>query len=219
MKDLTKYLIISFCLICCTKAAPKKIIPSGWMPKGNHFENYQYYVAKDPNPAYNNCICIESDMGSKNDFCTLRQAISAKAYRNQKVRFTGHIKTNQTKGPAALWMSVYDSTGRVIGFDNMINGNSYRAILGTHNWKECEIVLFVPENAASIAFGCLLGYKGEAYFDKFNITKVDSAYSVTGFSADELANIPQPTKASIPSPLPSLNMQPMNLDLEEGGGK
>lgn len=214
MKILYSFFIISFLNMSCAETAKKRNIPPGWLCDGRHIDNYQFYLVKDANSAFNNCLFISSNKATNNDFCTIGQSLSAKEYKNSRICLTGFIKTNNTAGKAALWMSIYDKSGVIVGFDNMITGIRPRAVSSTHDWKEYAIVLNVPEKAELIAFGGLLQNNGEAYFDKFKISKVDSTYTITGFSKSYLGD-----SASIKGIKPTNKLYPLNMDFEEGATK
>jgi hypothetical protein len=127
-------------------------------------------------------------------FGTLTQGISAEAFRGQRVRYSGFVRTEGAKDAGAgLWMRVDGAKpGETLAFDNMHG----REITGTTEWKRCEIVLDVPQEAAEIYFGALLAGKGTAWVDDLKIEKVDTSVPTTDL-----------TKQALPS-------QPRNLDFE-----
>jgi hypothetical protein len=127
-------------------------------------------------------------------FGTLVQGFDPEAYRGQRIRYSGYVRSEKAEGGgAALWMRVDGAKpGDTLAFDNMQG----RAITGTTEWKKCEIVLDVPKEAATISFGALLAGKGTAWVDDLQIEKVDASVPIT-----DLTKQPLPT-------------QPKNLDFE-----
>lgn len=62
---------------------------------------------------------------------------------------------------AALWMKADGQDGLLAAFDNMAS----RATLGDAGWQRYEIVVHVPEDARTLAFGVKLGAKSQAWPD------------------------------------------------------
>jgi hypothetical protein len=89
-----------------------------------------------------------------------------------------------------------------LAFDNM----QKRAIKGTADWKQYEIVLDVPDNGVVIAFGVLLAGKGQVWVDDFKFETVDNKVSVTDMKA--------PPRDSKIESLDKIPKQPTNLDFE-----
>ncbi len=54
-----------------------------------------------------------------------------------------------------------DGNRRTLGFDNMLN----RAVTGTTDWKQFEVVLDVPTEAVNIVIGAFLSGKGQMWAD------------------------------------------------------
>jgi hypothetical protein len=127
-------------------------------------------------------------------FGTLVQGFDPGAYRGQRIRYSGYVRSEKAEGGgAALWMRVDGAkSGETLAFDNMHG----REITGTRDWTKCEIVLDVPKGAATINFGALLAGKGTAWVDDLQIEKVDSSVPITDLTKQ---------------PLPA---QPRNLDFE-----
>lgn len=112
------------------------------------------------------------------DFATFVLTVSAQPWQGGKLRFSGWLRTAiADEGWAALWARVDAADGTVLAFDNM--DVSDRAVRGTRDWERHEIVLAVPEDAASISFGSLLVGDGTAWFDEFSLTRADEATPVT----------------------------------------
>jgi hypothetical protein len=117
------------------------------------------------------------------------QNCSAEKYAGKRVRMSGYIKSAQVKSWAAMWLRV-DKDSDAISFDNMAD----RAIKGDTPWKKYEIVLDIPEDATSLAYGVLLGGTGQVWFDDITFEVVD--------------------KKDVPSTATVLS-EPTNLDFDE----
>lgn len=136
--------------------------PRGW---GGGGEGYQ--LSADGKVAHtgNASGCIRSTARSgPRDFGSLTQCVQPGAFRGERVRYSGYLKTAGVKGWAGLWMRV-DGSGRQtsLAFDNMGD----RPVVGSTDWTQYEIVLDVPEEATGICFGFLLVDEGTVWGDDF----------------------------------------------------
>lgn len=161
--------------------------PQGWFETGSAFHDYDMGSQPGDRHAGDNNAFIRSVKDSKG-FGSLMQTVSADAYRNQRVRLSGYLKTKDA-GSAGLWMRVDGSERRIVGFDNM----EKRALHGDNDWQQYSIVLDVPSDALDIAFGLLLEGNGEVLADDFRLETVGNDIPVTG------------------APLPQLPKQPRNM--------
>jgi hypothetical protein len=104
------------------------------------------------------------------------QTFKADAYRGQRVRLSGYVRSQDVGNWAGLWLRVDGSKNDVLSFDNMQD----RAIKGTSDWQKCEIVLDVPEEAQEIAFGLLLAGRGQVWMDDLKFETVGKDIPTTG---------------------------------------
>jgi beta-lactamase regulating signal transducer with metallopeptidase domain len=98
---------------------------------------------------------------------SLTNGTSAVPYRGKRLKYSGFLRS-QDAGTAGLWMrvdSIQDGVAKPIAFDNM----STRPIKGTTEWNEYAVVLDVPPEATSIAFGILLTGQGTLWGDDLKI--------------------------------------------------
>jgi hypothetical protein len=157
--------------------------PPGWFATGNAKDNYDMGTQLgDLGPGDNNAY-IRAVKDSKG-FGGMMQVVSAEAYRNQRVRLSGYLKTKDA-GWAGLWMRV-DGASRGIAFDNMQD----RAPHGNSDWQLYTIVLDVPSDALDIAFGFLLDGNGEALADNFKLEVVGQDVPVTAQSRPSFSKQP-----------------------------
>jgi len=108
-------------------------------------------------------------------FGTLMQSISASDYAGKRVRLRAWVRSQDVGDWAGVWMRV-DKEKTVVAFDNMES----RAIKGTQSWKQCDVVLDVPEDATGIFFGILLSGSGEVWMNDVSLEVVGKEVPVTG---------------------------------------
>ena len=108
-------------------------------------------------------------------FGTVMQTIAATNHRGSRVRLTGWMRSVDVTGWAGLWMRVDGSPRTTLAFDNM----QTRAVRGTTDWQQYEVVLDVADEASAIAFGFLLVGEGEVWVDDFSLETVSDAYATT----------------------------------------
>jgi len=104
----------------------------------------------------------------------LLQHFAADDYRGKRMRLTARLRCEDVSTMGAMWMRV-DRAGKPLAFDNMMN----RAFRGTAEWRECSIVLDVPEEADTILFGMGLSGPGTLWMDDVSFQEVGSDVPVT----------------------------------------
>jgi erythromycin esterase len=104
----------------------------------------------------------------------LTQSVRSDAYRGERVRFSGWLKTSELKdGGVGLWFRS-DGDGEQ-PFDNMES----RRITGTRDWQEVSVVVDIPETSIGFAFGVLMASPGIVWADDFKLEVVDKSAPVT----------------------------------------
>jgi hypothetical protein len=145
-------------------------VPRGWHLAGTKPAEYEAGV--DPEQAYqgHDTAFLRSKRPSVDGFGTLMQSISAEQYKGTNVRLSGLVKSEEVTGWAGLWMRV-DKGTEPLAFDNM----QKRSINGTTGWQRYYVVLDVPKDATSVAFGILLSGPGQVWLNntKFEIVGLD----------------------------------------------
>jgi hypothetical protein len=140
----------------------------------------------------------------------LAQSIRADAYRGQRVRLTGWIRTASTElaGQAGLWMRV-DGPRGVLAADFMTD----RPLVGTRDWAPYSAVLDVPRDAVGITFGLALAGAGQVWLDDVDLAVVGREVATTGRSGSDIARsmIARPPLAAYRS----APMRPVNLSFEQ----
>ncbi|HWA28860.1 MAG TPA: sigma-70 family RNA polymerase sigma factor [Lacunisphaera sp.] len=175
-------------------AGVTRTAPAGWYPNGNNPKAFE--VGVDPNQSFGGVASAYAkslDDSAEKSFGGLGQAISADQYKNQRVRLTGWIKTEDANnGGGRLWLRVDGETrGQSLGFDNM----EKRAPKGTTDWTEYSIVLDVPAEAKSLNYGFFLSGKGQMWVNGLNIEPVGP-------------EIPTTNMITAPKPLPTAPVNP-----------
>ena len=72
-----------------------------------------------------------------------------------------------------------------VAFDAM----AHRPVVGTRDWRRYDVVLDVPVQAASLAFGAHLAAAGTIWVDDVKLEIVDASVPVTGSSASPPRNL------------------------------
>jgi hypothetical protein len=168
--------------------------PAGWHANGSNPKAFE--VGVDQNQPFGGVASayVKSvDDSAEKDFGGMMQSTSADQYKNQRVRMTGWIKTEDANNDGAhLWLRVDgQNKEKLLGFDNM----NKRAPKGTTDWEEYSIVLDVPDEATSLNYGFFLGGKGQMWVNGVNIERVG-------------AEVPTTNMLTAPKPLPTA---PVNL--------
>jgi hypothetical protein len=164
--------------------------PQGWAIKGDKPTKYEFALEVSADDK-KTVVDIKSKASEIEGFTTLMQKISADKYDNQRLEFTGWLKTSNIKVLGGLWMRIDTENGRVLSFDNM----EKRPIIGTTDWKKYGIVLDVPKDAHAISFGILIHGTGEICARDLSLKTVSKDVPVTSGSEQE-----------------SLQSEPVNLD-------
>ena len=142
-------------------------------------------------------------------FATMGQALSAVAYRGQRVRLSGYLRADSIIGEGAgLWMRV-DGATATLGFDNMISFG--RSVIGTTTWMPYAVVLDVPMDAVGVTIGALFKGRGLVRVDDVKFEIVDRSVPTTGSStrSPHTGDSASLTNSSLRNP-----SVPTNLDFE-----
>ncbi len=148
-----------------------------WFPTGSAPGKYKMGVDSSVQHEQQNAMTIKSSDAEVEGFGTLMQNTKPEKYKGKRIRMTGYMKSNEVTDWAGFWLRV-DQAGsqQILSFDNMED----RAIKGTTDWKQYDIVLDVPTEASNIAFGALLSGTGQIWFDNLNFEIVDHSVPTTG---------------------------------------
>ncbi|MCH9651237.1 MAG: hypothetical protein K0U98_23635 [Deltaproteobacteria bacterium] len=165
--------------------------PDGWFLAGSHRRAYE--TGTEPRSEGEGTVAfLRSVEEVPRGFGTLMQTVSAQKYRGVRLRLSADLRSRDIETWAGMWMRVDGKTeGQSLAFDNMQD----RPLRGTTEWKHYAVVLDIPQEAESIAFGFLISGNGQLWVDEVDLEEVDKSIPVT----DRLA----------PSSLPE---EPVNLE-------
>ena len=169
--------------------------PAGWFMAGSAPANYQTGVDKGVTQNGQPSAFLRSAVPVTGGFGTLMQTISPSEYAGKRVRLRAWVSSKDVSDWAGVWMRV-DKEAKSVAFDNMQN----RAIKDTQAWKQCDVVLDVPEDATGIFFGILLSGSGEVWMS-------DASFEVVGKDVESTS--PPQTAA------PKMPTHPANLKFTE----
>lgn len=172
-------------LTCSFSVRAEDSVPKGWSFQGTKPAAYEIKPDPTQKGAHGNSISIQS-RGETDGMATLMQVIKADDFRGKRVRFFGHIKGENVKAWAALWMRINNADGTVSAFDNM----EKRAFRGSGDWKKFEVVLDVPNESSTISFGALLSGSGHVWVGGLDFQTVDETVPVTAKSKADLNRKP-----------------------------
>ena len=198
-------------LACCAGTLTSAEMPKGWFPAGSDPKEYEMRLDRDVTHSGKASGTLKSIVPKASGFGTLMQTCKADEYRGKRVRMSGFVRSAEVLDWAGLWFRVDGANGEVLSFDNMMN----RAIKGTVDWKQCELVLDVPKGSQQLAFGVLLSGTGQVWIDdlKFEVVGKDVPTTNVEAAVDPKGT---PTKpANRPATRPVTSAKPVNLDFED----
>jgi hypothetical protein len=170
--------------------------PQGWHLAGSNPENYESGVDSEAKRNGFPIAYLKSKPSATEGFGTLMQSFSASKYAGQRIRLSASAKSDEVSDWAGLWMRV-DVNTKPFVIDNMQN----RAIKGSLDWREYQVVLDVPKDATNVAFGILLSKSGMVWLNNVRFEIVSTEVPVTA-------------KPSFATPRPE---DPVNLNFEISG--
>ena len=131
----------------------------------------------------------------------------ADALRGQRVAMRAWIRTEDAES-ARLWLRI-DAADRVLALDNM----EHRAVSGTTGWSLYEIVMDVPDDAATLVYGVFLVGTGRMDVDNVHFLPVPvGTMSTTVYKENQL----KPKQGYTPPRI--IEAAPANLDFERVPG-
>jgi hypothetical protein len=164
---------------------------SQWRLTGSHVNDYaagmDYRMTREGRPS--------GFLASRNDdtdgLASVTQKQDAKPFRGKRIRFGAWVRVADVTGWSGLWMRIDDGAQRALGFDNMQD----RPLTGTQDWKWCEVVLDVPNEAATISYGLLLQASGQAWANGLTFEEVKNDVPSTDLMKPRAKPPPPPTSS------------------------
>jgi len=163
-------------------------VPENWFKAGSAAKSYDMKIDKTQGPDGKNAATIKSIDAHIKGFGTLMQECMPGKFLGHKIRMTGYMKSEGVWNWAGFWLRVdQEGSTNPLSFDNMQD----RPIKGTTDWKKCEIMLDVPNNASRLAYGALLDGVGQIWFANISFEIVVNDTKSTGQSQilNEPANL------------------------------
>jgi|TARA_R110000737_G_scaffold50895_2_gene71964 hypothetical protein len=177
MKKLTQLLFI-FSIATLLFSFTIDSVPSDWFKAGSQPSSYEMGIDNLIFKSGKSSATIQSAKKKIKGFGTLMQTCLADDYLGKRIKLSGFVKSEDLSDWAGFWLRIDNNQGKSIGFDNMQD----RAIKGTTDWVKYEIVLDVPESAATLNFGALLSGTGKIWFDDLTIEIIEGNTLNTGTS-------------------------------------
>ncbi len=182
-------------------------MPVGWIRTPSSGSNgYSMMVDTTIKHGGKASAAIKFTCADESEFGSLAQSVAADDYRGKRIRLSGWLKTENADS-AGLWMRL-DGNRRLLGFDNMMT----RAVKGTTDWKQFEVVLDISAEAVNIVFGTLISGKGQVWADDFKLEVVGNNVASTNLLSPEQMRLDDPNR----NPKKSDIKQPVNLGFENG---
>ncbi|HKW19281.1 MAG TPA: hypothetical protein VJO35_17365 [Terriglobales bacterium] len=166
---------IATILIVMFAVAAQATAPRGWFVAGSKPQSYESGLDPSTPHMEHASAYLKAKSSSVDGFGTLMQHFRADHYLGKRVRFSAFVKTADAKNWAGLWMRV-DKGQNSVAFDNMQD----RPIRGDTDWRKCEVVLDVPQDATGVFFGVLLAGGGEVWINDAKIEVVGGEVPPTG---------------------------------------
>lgn len=126
--------------------------PAGWWKTGSHPEDFDFYPDSTVKRSGKARAALRSrPTATKGRHAAMMQTVKPDNYRGKRIRLSGYLKTVNVADYSGFWLRIDGTVDNVtyLAFDNMSN----RPVKGTTDWKECEVVLDVSNEAELIAFG------------------------------------------------------------------
>jgi hypothetical protein len=142
------------------------------------------------------------------------QQVQADAYRGQRVRFSGWVRTRDAAWVIS-WVRVDGAPGDTLMVLALSNGADH-PITGSVEWQRVDRVVDVAPTARAIAFGVMLRGGGTVWLDDFTLEPVDRATPSTDVLTEPVASREAPdTQRQLRASWQTFPPRPRNLDFEE----
>jgi hypothetical protein len=184
-------------------------IPGWHRGEGNPPDNH-YVLSIDRSDAYNgtSSAVLASQQEFPDDTGSIVQFVIADRYRGKRVRFSAALKTADVRSWATMWIRAdgTDDTGRRIVKAESIQSPEQR-LHGDTSWRRYSLVLDIPEDTTSLAYGAEVHGVGKLWVDSVQLELVSQDVPVTLKIKPSDTHFPAPQHRVLPAPA--------NLDFEE----
>jgi hypothetical protein len=156
-----------------------------WFMAGSHPSDYEQGIDSSNRYHDQKSAFVRANIPHPSGFGTLMQMFKADLYRNKRMRFSGVVKSEGVDDWAGLWMRVDGPGKESLRFDNM----QTRPIVGTTEWQRYRVILDVPEEATNVAFGILLGGKGQVWLSDVQFEETEEEPTGTASHPEKPGNL------------------------------
>lgn len=166
--------------IAAARLAPLEL-PAGWhVAHATNEGNYRLGIdQKNPGTALIESRPDRTDAMDRaaGETAVLMQSILADPYRGRRLKLTAELRTEDAE-TATLWMRLDPAEGRYLRFDNLMRRPG-GPLVGDAGWTERQVVLEVPEAAATIHYGFFLRGSGRVWARRFKLEEVGEEVATT----------------------------------------
>lgn len=166
--------------IAAARLAPLEL-PAGWhVAHATNEWNYRLGIdPKNPGTALIESRPDRTDAIDRaaGETAVLMQSILADPWRGGRLRLTAELRTEAAE-TATLWLRVDPAEGRYLRFDNLLRRPG-GPLVGHAGWTERQVVLEVPEAAATIHYGFFLRGSGRVWARRFKLEEVGEEVATT----------------------------------------
>jgi len=149
-------------------------VPSGWiLAKPSIDAGYKAQLTDENPRTGKRCLVLSRDPKEvTRGVGNLVQSVDASAYRGKRIRLRAAVRAEVSgyRNQAQFWLRVDGKDNRLAFFDDM----SDRPIV-QKEWRDCEILADVAEDATSIALGLMLVGNGRAWLDSISLEAIGKA--------------------------------------------
>ena len=162
-------------------------LPKGW--DGGSQSNHQYLIGRDTSVkrSGNASVIIKAKLNdtSVKNGTGIAQGIRADEYRGKRIRLSGYAKGENHNAIAFSWLWVTTAESELLAFDDTRDRDAANEHF-TSEWTKFELVMDIPEKAASIVFGFDLSGNGTVWLDDWQIEVVGKDVPSTNQAPSEL---------------------------------
>lgn len=155
--------------------------PVGWFLSGADLRGYEIGVDREIYQSGTGSGFIRAREVADN-FGTLMQMCDAGPYRGNRIRMCGVVRPQgvpYSRRSAQLWFRADSPEDLGVAFDNMDD----RPIMGNHDWTKHCLVLDIPQEAITLAFGVMSFRVGTVWLDNVTFEQVNTEVPTTSGKA------------------------------------
>lgn len=152
---------------------PKRRLPKGWLIAGTAPNEFDAGVDQSIAHSGRASGFIRGRTSWPTGYGALEQIVTALPYRGKRVRFSAYVRSENLRGTASVFVTVYGEEGAIR------NAGGHAEIPHDGVWARREIVFDAPETADRILLGVLLGSPATVWIDDAALEAVDRSVPLT----------------------------------------